>query len=97
MADPTSVNYSMNIGSQGIEMDRTIENLGYMSMDGPQEQPDISNITPAETRYKSVGNRPDSNPGKVPAPLENAVQPSANTQMTPFDPSAHDLVVRSNK
>lgn len=78
-----------NIGEQGIEMDRTIQDLGFDTLG------DAADISTEETAYKSVGNASDGNPQKVTAPLLNAVQDSANTQMPGLGQSAMDITMRT--
>lgn len=78
-----------NIGEQGVEMDRTIQDLGFDTLG------DAADIRAEETAYKSVGMAYDGNPQKVTASLQNGVQDSANTQSTQFGPSAAEITART--
>lgn len=68
-------NPKMNIGSGGIEQDRSIDNVGF---NGNFHV----NTNPATTKPMT--------PYDQPAPLTNAVNTSNDSDRIPVGPSAHD-------
>lgn len=77
----TTINPSMNIGSQGIEEDRTINNVEFDSM---------FHITTAPATEKEA-----TVPYNSPSHLDNHVNPSSDSQKIEVGPSAHDIVDRT--
>lgn len=79
----------MNIGPQGVEQDRTCDDMGFDNVAQYS-----TGIGPSQTAYKSLGSGGGAT-GESPSPLQNAVIETSNTQAVPLGPSAHDIVERT--
>jgi hypothetical protein len=76
-------NPSMNIGDQGVEQDRTYQEVGFSI--------DDRDVGPAQTAFHSLGPDRGTLPGELPSPLLNAVTHTSDTQKPDLGPTAHDI------
>jgi len=82
--------YSMNIGSQGIEQERTCDNMGFDSV-----QAHSAGVNEAQTSYHSIGTGRGDIPGEMASPLHNATVETNDSQKMSIGPSAGDIVART--
>lgn len=72
------ISESMNIGSQGVEQDRSVDMLGFNNMQHDD------GVGPAQTAFHTIGTDRGTIPMEQPSPLVNAVVQNSDTQRTPF-------------
>lgn len=74
------VDYSMNVGSQGIEMDRSCDEMGFDNVE--------PHVRLATTEKPTV-------PYDEPTPMQDATIRTSNTQEIEVGPSASDITART--